>query len=179
MIPGLVRREAQGARGRTADESNASRMTPCAVRLFVLAVLLAVLACPTSPVGAKELTPEETVQKYLTAMKAGNFKEAYQYVSKAMAQGRSQDDWAKEQQWIFQMAEAKIFEFKTFPAKIKGDKAFVPNILSSQDKFLNQLGVEEHELYTLVREDNQWKINQQEDVERENLAEWFPQQKAK
>jgi len=141
--------------------------------LLVLSVSLA------APARGGELTPEETVQKYLTAMKAGNFKDAYQYVSKGMAQGKSQEEWAKEQQWVFQMAEAKIFEFKTFPATIKGDTAYVPDILNSQDKFLNQLGVEEHELYTLVREDSQWKINQQEDVEREDLAKWFPQPQAK
>jgi hypothetical protein len=46
--------------------------------------------------------------------------------------------------------------------------------LSSQDKYLNQLGVEEQELYTLIREDGRWKINQQQIVEREDVDKWFP-----
>ncbi len=168
-----VRRQALGKRGEEPS-ANASRLTRHALSAIWLIVPL--ILSFTAPAIAKELTPEETVQKYLADMKAGNFKDAYLYVSKGMTQGKSQDEWAKEQQWVFQMSEAKIFEFKTFPGKIKGDKAFVPNILSSQDKFLNQLGVEEYELYTLVREDDKWKIHQQEIVERENLAEWFPQQ---
>ena len=52
---------------------------------------------------------------------------------------------------MMQMAEVKIFEFQVYPGKIEGDKAYVPNVLSSQDKFLNQLGVVEHELYTLLQ----------------------------
>jgi hypothetical protein len=121
-----------------------------------------------------EKSPEESVKAYLTAMKAGKFNEAYPYVSKAMAQNKSLEDWAKEQQWIMQMAEVKIFEFHVYPGKVEGEKAFVPNLLSSQDKFLNQLGVEEHELYTLVREDGRWKIEQQQIVERGDLTKWFP-----
>jgi hypothetical protein len=80
----------------------------------------------------------------------------------------------KEQQWVMQMAEVKIFEFQVFPGKIEGDKAYVPNVLNSQDKFLNQLGVVEHELYTLVKEDGRWKINQQQIVENTDQAKWFP-----
>jgi hypothetical protein len=125
-------------------------------------------------VQAAELGPEETVKSYLTAVKAGNFADAYQYVSKSMARNKSKDEWVKEQQWVMQMAEAKIFEFKVYPSKVQGEKAFVPNVLSSQDKYLNQLGVEEQELYTLVREDGIWKIAQQEIVEREDLDKWFP-----
>lgn len=123
---------------------------------------------------AAERTPEETVKNYLTAVKAGNFGDAYQYISKSMARNKSKDDWVKEQQWVMQMAEAKIFEFKVYPSKVEGEKAFVPNVLSSQDKYLNQLGVEEQELYTLIREDGSWKISQQEIVEREDLDKWFP-----
>jgi len=39
----------------------------------------------------------------------------------------------------------------------------VPNLLSSQDKFLNQLGVEEYELYSARQvEDGGWKVDQQQ-----------------
>jgi hypothetical protein len=125
-------------------------------------------------VWAAEATPEETVKSYLAAVKAGNFADAYQYISKAMARNKAKDEWVKEQQWVFQMSEAKIFEFKVYPGKVEGEKAFVPNVLSSQDKYLNQLGVEEQELYTLIREDGRWKITQQEIVESENVDKWFP-----
>lgn len=124
--------------------------------------------------AAGPLTPEETVRQYLSAFQSGNFKAAYPLVSKEMAQHKSLEDWSKEQQWVMQMAEAKIFDFKVYPAKIVGNKAYVPNVLNSQDKFLNQLGVVEHELYTLVREDGRWKINQQQIVEPSDLAKWFP-----
>lgn len=132
------------------------------------------LSCAVRVVMAEELTPEETVRRYLKAYQEGNFKAAYPYVTKQLAQNKSEEDWAKEQQWIMQMAEVKIFEFHVYPGKVEGDKAYVPNVLNSQDKFLNQLGVVEHELYTLVREDGRWKINQQQIVERSDLGKWFP-----
>jgi gamma-glutamylcyclotransferase (GGCT)/AIG2-like uncharacterized protein YtfP len=119
-------------------------------------------------------TPEETVKLYLKAFQGSDFKAAYPLVSKDMAANKNEADWTKEQQWVMQMAEAKIFDFHVYPGKIEGDKAYVPNVLSSQDKFLNQLGVVEHELYTLVREDGRWKINQQQIVERSDLGKWFP-----
>lgn len=142
-------------------------------RSMCLVIAGLVLMC-TGRVWAAERSPEETVKSYLTAVKAGNFAEAYQYISKSMARNKSKEEWVKEQQWVMQMAEAKIFEFKVYPSKVEGEKAFVPNVLNSQDKYLNQLGVEEQELYTLIREDGSWKINQQEIVEREDLDKWFP-----
>lgn len=139
---------------------------------FAAAVLALVLSATF--VAADELSPEDTVKKYLTAFQAGKFDDSYPLVTKAMAQNKNAEEWAKEQQWIMQMAEVKIFEFHVYPGKIDGEKAYVPNLLSSQDKFLNQLGVEEHELYTLIREDGRWKINQQQIVERGDLSKWFP-----
>jgi hypothetical protein len=127
-----------------------------------------------APVFGAEPTPEETVKQYLTAVKSGDFNAAYPLVTRDMAQNKSKDEWVKEQQWVMQMAEVKIFEFQVYPGKVEGDKAYVPNVLNSQDKFLNQLGVVEHELYTLVKEDGRWKINQQQIVENTDLAKWFP-----
>jgi hypothetical protein len=140
------------------------------MRLFaaVLCLLTAVAARAADP------TPEETVKAYLVAFKAGDFNTAYPLVTRDMAQNKSKEDWVKEQQWMMQMAEVKIFEFKIFPGKIEGEKALVPNILSSQDKFLNQLGVTEYELYTLMKEDGRWKINQQQIVEPTDVSKWFP-----
>lgn len=136
-------------------------------------VLIALLAAaPLHAAGTP--TPEETVKAYLTAFKAGDFNAAYPLVTHAMAQNKPKEDWVKEQQWMMQMAEVKIFEFHVYPGKIDGDTAHVPNVLSSQDKFLNQLGVVEYELYTLQKEDGRWKINQQQIVEHPDLGKWFP-----
>ena len=138
------------------------------------AAVAGLLLISAGGVRADELTPEQAVQQYLTAFKASDFRAAYPHVSRAMAQNKALEDWAKEQQWVMQMAEAKIFDFHVYPGKIEGDRAYVPNVLNSQDKFLNQLGVVEHELYSLVREDGRWKITQQQIVERSDLAKWFP-----
>ena len=135
--------------------------------------LLVLLCCPALA-SADGPTPEETVKEYLTAVKANDFNSAYPLVSHDMAQNKSKEDWVKEQQWVMQMAEVKIFDFQVYPGKIEGDKAYVPDVLNSQDKFLNQLGVIEHELYTLVKEDGRWKINQQQIVENTDLSKWFP-----
>jgi len=131
---------------------------------------------PAGASAAASLTPEQTVSRYLDALKADKFTDAYDFITKAMAQNKSRDAWAKEQQWTMQMSEAKIFDYHVYPGKVEGDKAFVPNVLSSQDKFLNQLGVQEHELYTLIREDGRWKIDQQQLVEKSDQRKWFPPQ---
>jgi ketosteroid isomerase-like protein len=142
------------------------------VRWMVLIALL--LAACALAARAEDLSPEETVRQYLAAFQANDFKAAYPLVTADMSQHKSREDWAKEQQWVMQMAEVKIFDFHVYPGKIEGDKAYVPNLLSSQDKFLNQLGVVEHELYTLRREDGRWKIDQQQIVEPTDVAKWFP-----
>ncbi len=141
------------------------------MRRHILSTLLVLAAASARADGP---TPEETVTQYLRALQAGDFRAAYPLVSRAMAQHKEREEWAKEQQWIAQMAEFKIFEFHVYPGRIDGETATVPNLLSSQDKLLNQLGVPEHELYTLIREDGRWKINQQQLVEPSELGKWFP-----
>jgi hypothetical protein len=125
--------------------------------------------------GAGELTPEDTVKAYLKALQAGDFNAAYTLVSKDMTQGKSRDEWVKAQQWVVQASEARILSFHVYPGKIEGDKAYVPNLLSSRDKVLNKLGLEENELYTLVREEGHWKVDQQEIVEPSDRGKWFPE----
>ncbi len=132
----------------------------------------AVRAEPQAPADA---TPEQVVTRYLTAMKAADFATAYDQLTKAMVRNKDRDEWAKEQQWATQMSDAKVFDFKVYQGKIEGEKAFVPNVLSSQDKFFNQLGVQEHELYTLVREDGRWKIDQQQLLEKQEQGTWYSQ----
>jgi hypothetical protein len=57
---------------------------------------------------------------------------------------------------------------------MEGEKAKVPNILKSQDKFLNQLGLDEHEVYELIKEEGAWRIDQQTLVEGPEKDEFFP-----
>lgn len=142
-----------------------------------IAGLIAVALVVGSTLAA-EVSPEDTVRRYLTALQDQKFDQAYELVSQGMRGGKTKEAWMKEQQYILQMSEAKIFGFKIFPAKVEGDKAKVPNILSSQDKFLNQLGVDEYEIYTLVKEDGTWKVDQQQIAEGQELETLFPKQSA-
>jgi hypothetical protein len=157
-------------------------------KVSVLAALLisAMLLVVVPLVPAEGLSPEETLKQYLSAIQNQQFDKAYDVVSKAMktdrktGQIKSREVFVKESQYIMAFSEAKIFDFKIHPGKIQDDKAMVPNILSSQDKFLNQLGVEEYELYTLVKEDGAWKVDQQQEViEKAEIAKWFPKKPAK
>jgi hypothetical protein len=155
---------------------------PC---LPIVGAIIALLFV-TSARAAEEVTPEEVVKRYLGAVQNQDFDKAYGLVSKAMktdrktGQVKPKEVWVKEQQYIFAFSEAKIFDFKVLPGKIEGDKAIVPDILSSQDKFLNQLGVEEYELYTLVKEEGAWRVDQQQEVvEQSEVAKWFPKKSDK
>jgi hypothetical protein len=152
--------------------------------VLVLGLLLVVAAA--TPGRAEQLSPEETLKRYLTALQSQDFDKAYDLVSNAMKTDRktgkikSREVWSKQSQYVFDFSEAKIFDFAVGNAKIDGDTALVPNLLSSQDRFLNQLGVDEHELYSLVKEDGAWKVDrQQEVIEAAEIAEWFPRKPAK
>jgi hypothetical protein len=136
---------------------------------------LALAALAIVLVGAESgLSPEETVKRYLQAVKDTRFDAAYDLVSRAMRQGKGREVWVKEQKTGMAFADVKIFEFQVYPGKIEGDKAFVPNVLSSQDRFVNQLGLTEYELYTLVKEDGAWKVDRQLIVEPPDVPKWFP-----
>jgi hypothetical protein len=148
-------------------------------------VLLVVVGGATLGRG-EEVSPEETLERYLTALRDQQFDHAYALVSKAMKTDRktgrvkSQEVWVKESQYLFGIAEAKIFDFQVGKAKIEGETAVVPNLLSSQDRFLNQLGVDEYELYTLLKEDGAWRVDrQQEVIEPAEIAKWFPKKGSK
>jgi len=130
---------------------------------------------PAGPIGAVDSrSPEETVRRYLAALKAGDFNAAYDVISKAMKQGKEREVWVKEQKAGMAFADVKIFDFQVYPGKVEGDVARVPNVLSSQDRFVNQLGLTEYELYTLVREDGAWKVDRQLIVEPGDVVKWFP-----
>ena len=126
--------------------------------------------------SADERSPEDTVRQYLSAMQSHRFNDAYDLVSTTLRAGKDREEWAKEQKYIVETGEVKIFEFKVFPAQnVTADKARVPNVLKSQDKYLNQLGLDEYEVYDLIKEAGQWRIDQQTLVEGSDKDEYFPQ----
>ena len=123
-------------------------------------------------------SPEDVLMRYLTALKDNKPATAYELVSKAMRQGKDKEVWIKEQQTLMGMADVKIFDFTVYPGKVSGETAQVPNVLESQDKFVNTLGLTEHELYTLVRENGAWKVDSQILLEQSEIAKWFPKKEA-
>ena len=143
-----------------------------AVSGALMAMMLASVCA--SPVRAADDTPEATLKAYLSALKDARFEDAYDRCSKAMRQGKSKEDWVKEQKSLMAFADVKIFNFTVYPAKVQGDTAQVPNILESQDKFVNTLGLTEYELYTLVKEDGGWRVDQQLLIETPEVPKWFP-----
>jgi hypothetical protein len=158
-------------RFRTERERRRKVMTKLRT-LVMLAVASAAVLVTTATVRAAA-TPEDTVRQYLKAMQDQKYEEAYKQISKAMTGGKDSEAWAKEQKYMMQSAEVKIFKFDVYAAKVAGSTAKVPNILSSQDKFLNQLGADEYELYTVIKENGDWKIDQQEQVDKSEQPKWF------
>lgn len=146
----------------------------------IMARLLVVLALLGAPGvrAAEPGSPEDVLTKYLTALKAEKFEDAYPLISRAMRQGKSKEVYVKESKTFMAFADVKIFDFTVGKGKVEGDKAQVPNILESQDRFANTLGLTEYELYTLVREDGGWKVDSQLLLEPSQVAAWFPDAKA-
>jgi len=146
--------------------------------LVVVGASLAIHAPAGADAGAAK-SPEGVVAAYLGAVKRGDYAGAYAYVSKAMRGDKDRDAWVKETESFMSFADVKIFEFKVHPGKIEGDTAKVPNILESQDRFVNALGLTEYELYTLVKEDGVWKVDSQLLLEPAEVSTWFPKEKSK
>src|SRR5262245_28197462 len=91
--------------------------------LGAVAVWLFVAGTPA--LAAEPLTPEETVRRYLQALKDRKFDDAYGLVSKAMRGGKEREVWVKESEVFSASAEVKIFSFSVHPGKVEGDKAYV------------------------------------------------------
>ena len=142
---------------------------------LALAVAFAAVAgCDRSAPGAG--TPEEVVTRYLGALKSGNYSAAYDLLSPFMVREQGKVAWVAEQTALMNLAAVEILSFEVFPAKPDGDKAVVPNLLISKDKYINQTGANEYELYFLSRgPDGGWRIDQQQLVETDAVANWFPE----
>lgn len=146
----------------------------------VLAVVGCLLALLAGPAGALDPgSPEDVLMRYLGALKAEKFDAAYDLISKDMRQGKSRETYVKDSKQFMGFADVKIFDFTVGHAKVEGDKALVPNVLESQDRFANTLGLTEYELYTLVREDGAWKVDSQLLLEPDQVPKWFPKAQPK
>ena len=133
-------------------------------------------ACSGGSGGAAQAkTPEDVVRSYLVALQKGDYGTAYDLLMPFMVRDLGKAAWVTEQTAIMKLADVQISSFQVFPAKLEGDKAIVPNLLKSKDKYINQTGANEYELYTLVHgPEGGWKIQQQQLVESDAVANWFP-----
>jgi len=148
------------------------RATPVVVSLLVL-VASALAADDPKPAPGK---PEDVVRVYLEAVKKGDYKAAYPLLTPHMQGDLDEEKWVAQQIIVMKLGEVTIDSYRIFPAKMDGDaKAVVPNLLKSRDKYINQTGANEYELYTLVKDrDGKWRIDQQALVETDAVSKWFP-----
>ncbi len=121
-------------------------------------------------------SPEAAVKAYLGALQSGDLAAAYEQLTPQMRKDLSKEKWVGEQTLVMKLGEVQIMSFQVFPSRPEGaDKAKVPNLLKSKDKYINQTGADEYELYTVVRgTDGRWHIDLQELVETDNVSKWFP-----
>lgn len=149
----------------------------CSRAMPVVVSLLVLVASALAADQAKQASaPEEVVRSYLEAIKKADFKTAYPLLTPAMRGDMDEEKWVAQQIIVMKLGEVTIDSYRIFPPKLDGDKAIVPNLLKSKDKYINQTGANEYELYTLVQQgpDKQWRIDQQQLVETDAVRKWFP-----
>ena len=129
---------------------------------------------------ADDSGPRKALESYLTAMQAHKFNDAYDTVTSNMTDGKSREDWAAQQKMFYEGGEVNILNIDIRKAQASADdaacanKASVPNILKSRDKFNNQ-GTTEFEVYEAVKDGANWKIDAQETLfDAEGVQKWFP-----
>lgn len=132
---------------------------------------------------ADDSGPRKALESYLTAMQAHKFNDAYDTVTSNMTDGKSREDWAAQQKMFYEGGEVNILNIDIRKAQASADdaacakKASVPNILKSRDKFNNQ-GTTEFEVYEVVKDGANWKIDAQETLfDAEGVQKWFPGEK--
>lgn len=154
------------------------------MRKLVTAAALAALL-PTAPTTAatcpESAAARAAVESYLTAMQESRFKDAYEFVSPNMTDGRIRSEWAGVQKLFFEAGGVSIYKFdvrapQATPADPDcAERARVPNVLYSRDKFNNQ-GTTEFELYTVVRDGEAWRVDAQETLfDEPDIRTWFPE----
>jgi hypothetical protein len=145
-------------------------------RTALVAVALVVVgAAGLAAADDAERKPEEVVKLYLESIQKGDFKTAYPLLSPDMRGNLDEEKWIAQQTVVMKLGEVTISSYRVFPAKMDGGKAIVPNLLKSKDKYINQGGLNEYELYTLVLgPDKKWQIDQQALVETDAVHKWFP-----
>lgn len=146
-----------------------------ALALIAGAGLTSPAAEPPTP-AASDGKPEEVVRTYLRAIQSGDFAQAFEQLTPHMTRGQAKEAWVLEQTAVMKLGEVEISSFEVFPGRVESpNRVRVPNLLRSKDKFINQTGADEYELYTVVRgDDGRWRIDLQELVETENVSKWFP-----
>lgn len=151
-----------------------SRVLSRATLVWVSLLLLGASALAATEVPG-ERKPEDVVRTYLEAVKKGDYKSAYPLLTAEMQGNLDEEKWVAQQIIVMKLGEVMIDSYRVFPARMDGTKAIVPNLLKSKDKFINQKGLNEYELYTLVQgPDKKWLIDQQSLVETDAVSKWFP-----
>jgi len=121
----------------------------------------------------------DAVLAYTKAMKEYRFKDAYDVLTDNMTDGQPRDEWAAGQSRLFDIGQVVIGKLDVrWPQHIDPDscaaRVLVPNVLSAKDRFNNQ-GSVEFELYTVVRDTGEWKIDSQETlIDEADIHRWFP-----
>lgn len=124
--------------------------------------------------------PQEAVNGYITAMSEYRFKDAYNFVSANMTDGKTREDWAGQQSVWYKGGEVTIYgkDIRTAHT-IEEDvnceqKAIVPNVLQSRDKF-NTQGTTEFEYYVTINDGDGWRVDSQETLfDDADIKRWFP-----
>lgn len=126
---------------------------------------------------------KSAVGSYLSAMQEHRFKDAFEFVTETMTDGRVKDEWAGMQKLFYQGGEVNIFGIDIrVPQADENDpdctiRAIVPNVLKSRDKFNNQ-GITEFEIYTVAKDGDTWKVDMQETLfDQPEVDKWFPGEK--
>ena len=156
----------------------------CKRRLLCFAAITQSLFLVTNSVHAELCAdgsgPEGAVAAYVQGMKDYQFESAYDFLTDNMTDGNSRDDWSELQLKFIVGGEVVIKKVDVRPAHgTKSDpacvdSAVVPHVLRAKDKFNNQ-GSTEFELYTVIKDDGQWKIDTQETLfDEKRIKAWFP-----
>jgi len=147
--------------------------------MWLPAAGVAVAAAPPSCVN--DPGPKAAVEGYVTSMKEHRFEDAYKYVTQTMTDGKPVAEWAALQKKMFELGGVTIGKIDVRDAKREMEnettcapRAKVPNVLHAGD-VLNNQGSTEFEVYNVVLDGEQWKIDSQETLfDEPAIREWFP-----